>query len=87
MTYIFHIIYLVYKNKGKHLSVISILHPTVVWNIPDSKVHVANMGPTWVLSAPGEPHVGPMNFAIKDIFQKVDQHSGCGSVVQPLENS
>ena len=35
-------------------------------NIPDSKVHMANMGPTWVLSAPGGPHVGPMNFAIRD---------------------
>ena len=34
--------------------------------IPDSKVHVANMGPTWVLSAPDGPHVGPMNFAIWD---------------------
>ena len=28
---------------------------------PDSKVHWANMGPTWVLSAPDGPHVGPMN--------------------------
>ena len=28
---------------------------------PDSKVHEANMGPTWVLSAPGRPHVGPMS--------------------------
>ena len=28
---------------------------------PDSKVHGANMGPTWVLSAPDGPHVGPMN--------------------------
>ena len=26
---------------------------------PDSKIHVANIGPTWVLSAPGGPHVGP----------------------------
>ena len=33
---------------------------------PDSKVHVANMGPTWVLSAPGGPHVGPMNLAIRE---------------------
>ena len=33
---------------------------------PDSKVHVANMGPTWVLSAPVGPHVGPMNLAITD---------------------
>ena len=31
---------------------------------PGSKVHVAQMGPTWVLSAPGRPHVGPMNLAI-----------------------
>ena len=30
----------------------------------DSKVHGPNMGPTWVLSAPYGPHVGPMNFAI-----------------------
>ena len=30
----------------------------------DSKVHGANMGPAWVLSAPDGPHVGPMNFAI-----------------------
>ena len=32
---------------------------------PDSKVHGANMGPTRDLSAPDEPHVGPMNLAIK----------------------
>ena len=32
---------------------------------PDSKVHEANMGPTWVLSAPDGPHVGPMNLAIR----------------------
>ena len=28
---------------------------------PDSNVHGANMGPTWVLSAPDGPRVGPMN--------------------------
>ena len=32
---------------------------------PDSKFHGANMGPTWVLSAPDGPHVGPMNLAIR----------------------
>ena len=32
---------------------------------PDSKIHVANMGPTWVLSSPGGPHVGPMNLGIR----------------------
>ena len=32
---------------------------------PDSKAHGVNMGPTWVLSAPDEPHVGPMNLSIR----------------------
>ena len=35
--------------------------------IADSKVQGANMGPTWVLSAPDEPHVGPMKLAIRDM--------------------
>ena len=34
-------------------------------NYPDSKVHGANTEPTWVLSAPDGPHVGPMNLAIR----------------------
>ena len=33
-----------------------------------SKVHETNTGPTWVLSAPGGPHIGPMNLAIRDAF-------------------
>ena len=44
----------------------------LIWHlhkyIPDSKVHMAHMGPTWVLSAPGRPHVGPMNLAIRDVL-------------------
>ena len=39
---------------------------TLVQPIPDNKDHGANMGPTWVLSAPDGPHVGPMNLAIRD---------------------
>ena len=35
--------------------------------IQDSKVHVAHMGLTRVLSVPGGPHVGPMNLAIRDV--------------------
>ena len=35
--------------------------------VPDNKVHGASMGPTWVLSAPGEPHVGPVNLAIRGV--------------------
>ena len=30
-----------------------------------ARFNEANMGPTWVLSAPGRPHVGPMNLAIR----------------------
>ena len=33
-------------------------------NDPDSKVHVANMGPIWGRQDPGGPHIGPMNFAV-----------------------
>ena len=33
--------------------------------IPDSQVHGANKGPTWFLSAPEGPNVGPMNLAIR----------------------
>ena len=32
---------------------------------PDSKIHGANIWPTWVLSAPDGPHVGPMNLAFR----------------------
>ena len=32
---------------------------------PDSKVHVAIMGPIWGRQGPGGPHVGPTNFAIR----------------------
>ena len=32
---------------------------------PDSKVHGANMGPTWVLSVHDGPHVDPVNLAIR----------------------
>ena len=35
-------------------------------DIPDSKVHGANLGPTWVLSDPDGPYVDPMNLAIRD---------------------
>ena len=40
--------------------------------VPDSKVHVTNMGPTWVLLAPDWPHVGPMNLAIRDDGLAID---------------
>ena len=45
----------------KQVVSIIVLHAT-----PDSKVHGANMGPTWVLSAPDGPHMGLLNLAIRD---------------------
>ena len=41
--------------------------------ITDNKVHVANIGPTWVLLVPGGPNVGPMNFAIRDVLIELEQ--------------
>ena len=40
-------------------------HKVGVMRNPNSKVHGANMGPTWVLSVLDGPHVGPMKFAIR----------------------
>ena len=37
-----------------------------VSNIPDNNVHGADMGPTWVVSTPDGPHVGPIYLAIRD---------------------
>ena len=44
----------------------SVLTVPLLVQIPDSKLHGANMGPTWVLSVPDGPHGGPMNLAIMD---------------------
>ena len=51
------------KFHLKLLSVATLLSLVHGRGVPDSKVHGANMGPTWVLSAPDGPHVGPMNLA------------------------
>ena len=46
--------------------------------IPDSKIHGANMEPTWVLSSPGGFHVGPMNLAIWDLWGRLHSTTkGC----------
>ena len=54
---------------------------------PYSKVHGAIMGPTWVLSAPGGPHVDLMNLAIRDLSsswmpQSLDQPPPCKLSIQ-----
>ena len=45
----------------------------MLYGVPDCKVHWANMGPTWVLSAPDWPHVGPMNLAIRGHLESMTQ--------------
>ena len=39
----------------------------ILQSIPESKVHGANVGPTWGRQDPGGPHVGHMNFVIWDM--------------------
>ena len=41
--------------------------PQMLQGSPDNKVHGTIMGPTWALSAPDGPHVGPMNLAIRGV--------------------
>ena len=43
-------------------------------NTPDSEVHGANMGSTWVLAVLDGPHVGPMNLAMRDIYILHDEY-------------
>ena len=58
------------------------LAPTLGASAPDNKVHGASMGPTWVLSAPDGPHVGPMNLAIRGGIrvESVVAHGGASCV-------
>ena len=54
-------------------------------SVPDSKFHGANMGPTWVLSAPDGPHVGPMNLAIRNDRETNSLTQGlCGNRLQAI---
>ena len=46
---------------------INVIFRDALQHDPDSKLHGANMGPTWVLLAPDGPHVGPMNLAIRGV--------------------
>ena len=46
------------KHFNNHWSPSELWRHTEIY--PDSKVYGANMEPTWVLSAPGGPHVGPI---------------------------
>ena len=60
----------IYQKKWTKPNVSSACrYPALLHTSPDSKVHGANMGPTWVLLAPDGPHVGPKNLVIRaDIY-------------------
>ena len=66
--YYFYVVFWDYLEAPNSQTVMWILLPfqsfSYQHNFPDNKIHGANMGPTWVLSAPDGPSVGPMNLAI-----------------------
>ena len=51
---------------------------------PDSKVHGANMGHTWVLSAPDGPHVGPWTLLSGKLIRSERYSSLAKDVCQPV---
>ena len=53
-------------SVARRVSLLSTSRPLTLPKIPESKVHGANVGPTWALSAPDGPHVGPLNLAIRN---------------------
>ena len=59
------------------------------WNIPDSKVHGANMGPTLGRQDPSGPNVGHVNFAIWDVFYGVccNKYSICYKIIIEIWSS
>ena len=69
IIYLYICMYIYWDNDGMKESIVELMSIRVMnlfIHIPDRKAHGANMGPTWVLSAPDGPHVGPMNLAIRD---------------------
>ena len=57
-------IWIMFMNQFK-LATIIVFLALGNTHLPGSKVYGANMGPTWVLSAPDGPHVGPTNLAFR----------------------
>ena len=74
--YLLLVIYIYPFNDMAHQLVLDRLENVIcvnycLHNIPESKVHGANMGPIWDRQGPGGPHVGPMNFAIWDSLPRI----------------
>ena len=53
--------------------------------LSSSKIHGANMEPTWVLSAPGGPHGGTINLAIRTYQWIVALASARDWLIWPVE--
>ena len=53
----------VYSNGDTYFKLVLKITKLLIY--PGDRVHGANMGPTWVLTDPDRPHVGPMNLAIR----------------------
>ena len=52
---------------------------------PDSKVHGATLGSTWVLSTPGGPRVGPLNRAIRVVqWNRLHPQATGVGVIKPI---
>ena len=60
----------VHQRRRLWCALASVLRIRILYSIPDSKVHGANMGPISGRQDPGGPHVGPMNFAIGDGLER-----------------
>ena len=58
--------YSIYKPTTTNKIIKALCYWSFASNSQDSKVNGANMGLTWILSAPDGPHVGPMNLAIRE---------------------
>ena len=63
---IFYIYFIESEAYGAYLQWFVTLKVACKQTTPDSKVHGANMGLAWVMSAPDGPHVVTMNLAIRD---------------------
>ena len=63
-------LYMRHASKQCNVLMRGVGFPRPAWlMVKNSEVHEANMGPTWVLSGPGGPHVGPMSTDAKNFRQ------------------
>ena len=66
------------------IEAISLGHKYINRHYPDTMSHGVNMGPTWVLSAPDGPHVGPMNLVIRVGIREIRVAHASGMLLRPV---